>query len=361
MGHAVPDDARRADLLRPLLKLRPGIISNDRLGGDYAGDTNTPEQHIPETGTPGRDWETCMTMNDTWGYKSYDDNWKSPETLIRNLVDIASKGGNYLLNVGPKADGTMPEQSIERLRAVGRWMKVNGQAIYGTTASPTRRPGWGRITTKSAADKTVLYLHVFDWPADGKLPVAVTNEITSCRLLADPDRHCDVKRQDDGLVVTLSGQSPDPICSVVVLTVVGAPKVVVYRTAQQADGQLVLPAGDAELHGGLQIESKDGQPNIGFWVNSDDWIEWAVRLAEPGEFNVVADVAAMGESHLVLQISDRELTVKIPNTGDYAKFQKVELRALRMDQAGPSSVVVRPDKQGWSPVNIRSITLQPIR
>ena len=272
----------RADLLRPLLKLRPGIISNDRLGGDYAGDTNTPEQHIPETGTPGRDWETCMTMNDTWGYKSYDDNWKSPETLIRNLVDIASKGGNYLLNVGPKADGTMPEQSIERLRAVGRWMKVNGQAIYGTTASPTRRPGWGRITTKSADDKTVLYLHVFDWPADGKLPVPVTNEITSCRLLADPDRHCDVKRQDDGLVVTLSGQSPDPICSVVVLTVVGAPKVVVYRTAQQADGQLVLPAGDAELHGGLQIESKDGQPNIGFWVNSDDWIEWAVRLATAG-------------------------------------------------------------------------------
>ena len=108
----------RADMLLPLLKLQPGIITNNRLGGGYEGDTETPEQEIPATGYPGgRDWETCMTMNDTWGFKSYDHNWKSTETLLRNLIDIASKGGNYLLNVGPTSEGLIPEPSVERLKA----------------------------------------------------------------------------------------------------------------------------------------------------------------------------------------------------------------------------------------------------
>jgi hypothetical protein len=122
-----------------------------------------------------------------------------------------------------------------------------------------------------------------------------------------------------------------------------------------------LSASDAELHGGLQIESKDGQSNIGYWIQSDDWIEWGVRIQQPAEFTVVADVATSGESHLVLRIGDRELKADIPNTGDYAKFQMIELGHVQIDQAGPSSVVVRPDKQAWSPVNIRSITLQPVR
>jgi alpha-L-fucosidase len=346
----------RAEPLHALLGLVPGIIANNRLGGDFAGDSDTPEQEIPETGIAGRDWETCMTMNDTWGYKSYDDNWKTPETLIRNLVDIASKGGNYLLNIGPRPDGTIPEVSIERLKTVGRWMKVNGQAIYGTTASPTRKPAWGRITTRAAGDKTVLYLHVFDWPADGKLPVGIENDAVSCRLLADSSRTFQVSHVDERLLVSLTGAAPDPICSVVELTIAGPPKAFAYRVVQADDGAVTLLPADADLHGRLRVESKDGQANIGFWVNTNDWLEWNIQIRQPGDFRVVADVATTGESKL-----EGSVAAKIPNTGDYAKFQEVELGQLRIQKAGTEKFNLRAVQNGWSPVNVRAVRILPLR
>ena len=173
-------DAR--ELYAYLRKLKPQLIINNRIGkgrkgmdglsGEkYAGDFGTPEQQIPATGIPGVDWESCMTMNDTWGFKKNDHNWKSVETLTRNLIDIASKGGNYLLNVGPTAAGEIPAASVERLAGIGQWMKANGESIYATKASPFAKTPWGRCTQKSLDGKTRLYLHVFDWPAGGKLIV----------------------------------------------------------------------------------------------------------------------------------------------------------------------------------------------
>ena len=351
----------RAGLLWPLTRLRPGLITNNRLGGGYPGDTDTPEQHIPATGMPGRDWETCMTMNDTWGYKSYDHNWKPTKTLIRNLVDIASKGGNYLLNVGPKSDGTIPEASIERLQEIGKWMKVNGQAIYGTTACPTRLPAWGRMTTKAGEEATTLYLHVFDWPADGALPVSVTNKPLACHLLADPSRKFQVAQGENGLTVKLTGEAVDPICTVVELRIEGKPNVVVYRVPQKADGSVVLKAADADLHGGLRVESKDNQPNIGYWVAADDWVEWGFRLDEPGAFDVVADVATQGESKLSVQVDDQKLNATIPDTGNYSAFRSIKLGEIKIGQAVQIRSACRPAKEHWSPVNIRSITLKPRR
>ena len=219
----------RAELLLPLIALRPGIITNNRLGGGYKGDTETPEQRIPATGIKGRDWETCMTMNHTWGYKSYDHNRKSTKQLIRNLVDIVSKGGNYLLNIGPKADGTIPQESIDRLKEIGKWMDVHGEAIYATQASPVDRPAWGRVTCKKSpgmrGPTTVLYLHIFDWPTDGQISVPVDNKIVSYQLLTKPDQKIKAERADGKITVDLAGKAPDPICSVVKLTIEGEPKV----------------------------------------------------------------------------------------------------------------------------------------
>jgi len=213
----------RAEKFLPLLDLQPHIIMNNRLGGGIEGDFGTPEQHIPEEGIPGKDWEVCMTMNDTWGYKSYDHNWKSTETLIRNLVDIASKGGNYLLNVGPTAEGLIPEPSVVRLREIGRWMSVYGESIYATTASPIGRPPWGRCTKKETEDGVKLYLHVFDWPSDGRLVVPrLRSKVEAAYLLSDPNKnYLDVKQVEEGVAVSVPKEAPDPIDSVVVLKIEG--------------------------------------------------------------------------------------------------------------------------------------------
>jgi len=202
--------------------LQPRTIINDRLG--IPCDYGTPEQRIPDTGLPGRDWETCMTMNDTWGYRSYDQNWKSSEAMIRQLVDCASKGGNYLLNVGPTALGEFPQASIERLDDIGRWMKVNSESIYGTQASPFAAPSWGKYTQKKLdSGLTRLYLHVFNWPADGKLVVEgleKTQEPMDAFLLADEHRKpIKITVENERLVIQAPPRAPDAIVSVVVVDI----------------------------------------------------------------------------------------------------------------------------------------------
>lgn len=223
-------ESQGKELYNYVLSLQPNIIINNRVGKgrkgmeglskseEYAGDFGTPEQQIPATGLLGVDWETCMTMNDTWGYKSYDKNWKSTEDLLRKLADIASKGGNFLLNVGPTAEGLIPDASVERLAAIGEWMKVNGESIYGTTANPLGELSWGRCTAKPSK----LYLHVFDWPGDGKLTVPnIKYSVKKAYLLADKERRKLTIKQvsDSEVVISLPQDGPDPINSVVVLNV----------------------------------------------------------------------------------------------------------------------------------------------
>lgn len=212
-----------AQKLKDVLKLQPNIITNDRLKRpNFPGDTKTPEQKIPtQEQLDGKDWETCMTMNGSWGYKSWDHNWKSVTTLIRNLVDIASKGGNYLLNIGPKEDGSVPQESIDRLKAIGKWMKVNSGAIYGTHASPLRDLAWGRCTMKEENGHTTLNLFVFDWPADNQLLIpALSNEVLSATLIAG-NKRLKARNENGNVVIELPKEAPDSIASLIQLDVQG--------------------------------------------------------------------------------------------------------------------------------------------
>ena len=254
----------RAEKFLPIISKYPNLITNNRLGGGFQGDTETPEQFVPATGFPGRNWETCMTMNDTWGYKSTDHNWKSPEVIIRTLIDIVSKGGNYLLNVGPTSEGLIPQPSVERLKVVGQWMKTNGEAIYGTTASPFPYLSWGRCTQKG--DK--LYLYVFNWPKDEKLSVPILNKVKKAYLLANQKNTFKVDKLQDKNIIHLNGNAPDNIASVIVLEIEGKPDV------------LPLPAiGKSEkassVKDGTSVENLfDGDPKNKWQPKDEDKDRW---------------------------------------------------------------------------------------
>lgn len=212
-----------ASLLEYCRSLAPGVIVNNRIGGVRPGETPvgpplgdfiTPEQEVPTTGLPGTKWESCLTMNHNWGYSKFDHDWKSVPTLIGLLIETASKGGNLLLNVGPKGDGTVPAECVERLGAIGDWMGINGSAIYGTTATPfTAAPH--PVTVK----ETRLNVFIHNWEASRQFELpGVRDRPRRAFLLSDrANGQLQTSNTSGGLAVTLTDRPPDSIWPVVTL------------------------------------------------------------------------------------------------------------------------------------------------
>jgi len=354
----------RARPFHELVAKYPDLITNNRLGGGYEGDTETPEQHIPATGYPdGRDWETCMTMNDTWGYKSYDNNWKSVETLIRNLVDIVSKGGNYLLNIGPTAEGEIPPESIDRLEAIGAWMRVNGEAIYGTRASPFVRLPWGRATRKETDDGGLLYLHVFHWPEDGRLVVpGLRSPVESAHLLAD-GRELPMRREGEDIVLDLPEAAPDPVSSTIVLRYRGALDVHNRLPGPDGDGRVRLTAEWTDIHNTIRtrahLEGHGASARIEQWDHPEARLTWDFETPTAGTYAVKARVGAGEGGTVELLLGTQRARAEIEASAD-GRIREVALGRITVTNAGRQLLEMRPVRGAWKGSVLYEVVLEPV-
>lgn len=210
-----------AERISNLFNDYPHIITNDRLirrNSRFIGDYKTPEQIIPTVKQlDGTDWETCMTLNDSWGYKKRATTWYSASSILFNLVDIVSKGGNYLLNIAPDGEGAIPEQNRVRLQTIGNWMKKYSESIYGTERVDVAQSHWGRCTQKIDDNgHTYVYLLVTDWPEDGELLFRIYENASKATLLHNGEV-LSFQNSHDGIYINVPKEAPDKYISVIKL------------------------------------------------------------------------------------------------------------------------------------------------
>jgi alpha-L-fucosidase len=276
------------DLVR---KLQPECIISGRLGGGVETDyMSTGDNVIPATVVPG-DWEVPATLNNTWGFKKNDHHWKSPVVLTRLLFDITAKGGNYLLNVGPTAEGLIPHESVDILNEVGDWMKINSESIYGTQPNPFNVEfKWGNITQKPGK----LYLGIFDWPSSDFYLEGLKSKVKKVYLLSDPSKNSlpfksiyNKKLKHNRLKIDLPTNAPDESVSVIVLEIDGRTEVE-HEISQNFDGSILL-------HGALAKGKKNGIPhNLEFtargggaeWKDKNIKLTWNFKVEESGKYKI---------------------------------------------------------------------------
>lgn len=346
--------------------LQPRIITNDRLGEEYAGDHKTFERNGPRYQPEAKYWELCQPISGSWGYRSDDNKFKPIPVLIRNLIDQSSKGGNYLLNVSPTGEGTLRTEAIDRLKAIGSWMGRNSEAIYGTQASPTNdEPNWGRITMKTVDNKGLLYLHVYNWEDGKSLPVSLKNKVEACYLLTDKSRTLKTEIVDGGIQVKLTGNAPDKVASVIVLKLKEMPNALPIKgLGQDEEGKIILPAFRAQYEnlqgpGALYNEALDC---IGSWESETARVYWTFNIDKPGMFKLNAKYSGKEATQITVSFNGESKQVTIPSTGNNPKrFKNAELGIFRADKAGKYEISFMPLAKAWKKINLKEVSVIPTK
>lgn len=350
-------------LYKVTTNLQPAIITNDRLGDEYPGDHKTYERHLPKFKPEAKYWEICQPISASWGYKSSDKDFKSNQTLIRNLVDASSMGGNYLLNVSPTSEGILVPEATERLKAVGRWMKVNSEAIYGTEASPCGKPDWGYITMKSNDEETTLYLHVFNWQENAELPIEIRNDASSCYLLTDESRKLRTEYKDGRLTVKITGQAPDSVASVIVLKLTEKPDVIPPKPfGQNKEGLVVFDNERAQFQNlqGPSARYNSSKDCIGKWNSENAIVYWNFQIENPGMFHIQAENAGKNNSEFTVELNGQTKNVRIAATEHDDDFRTLEIGKFNIEKPGSYKILFKPVAGNWNAFNFRNVVMRPL-
>lgn len=338
------DTAEHTRQFRDIVRsLQPSCLINGRIGG-YGQDLMGDYQDMNDNGIPNDGlqeyWEAPQTLNTTWGYSKFDQQWKTPGDVIHRLVEIVGKGGNYLLNVGPMADGTIPQPSVSTLQQVGTWMRANGESIYGTSASPLQPQPWGRTTVK--ADK--VYLHVFSWPADGRLPITgLKNNILAAYPLTNPGARLKVSQVHETSMVSTPPTPLDRIDSVLVLELDGAPRVDPPIIVQGTETPFELDYMQA-VTGGKAVKrfNREGKFHIARWTGPGDFVEWHLLVSQSGGYHVRIRYAASKTAKYVVTVAGRKLTASVTPTGEAFSYKTFYLGTISFARSGPYTVRIEP-------------------
>lgn len=365
-----PDQAR--ELVDLVHEYQPDCLVNSRVGIGVDVDYHSlGDCEIPAFGT-GVDWETPMTICDWWGYNTMAGNeYRSVGELIHQLVDIASRGGNYLLNVGPDATGTIPMEAQDRLRSVGEWMKLNQEAVYGTKASPfPMQPTWGRITAKGDA----LYLHVYHWQSQISLS-GLKNKISRITLLADPDRPIAWSQTDAGslgytnLNIELDGAAPDAYDSVLRLQFAGELAIIEQIIADD-QGMFELAASQAQIHSSAELpQASTTITGLAMnWLETADWFSWQILCGKPGDYDLTLTFQAGFhglwdfDHELVAAIDGEELVYTVPDTGEARRSYQIrafQAGRIRINTPGQHTVTLRA--RNISKINRQGVQLASVQ
>ena len=312
-------------------------------------------------------WEECQGVGASFGYNRNEgpQDYKTTKQLLQLLINCVSGGGNLLLDIGPDADGTIPQIMQDRLLDMGKWLKANGESIHGASAGPLRNLPWGRSTAKPGT----LYLHVYQWPQNGELEVpGLDAKVTGACLLADAQRApLAVRKNERGtLAVAVPREAPDPNVNVIVVKYEGEIQASEGRpAAQAADGTIALRAADATIHGDTaRYESDGGKDNIGYWTDAADTVSWKLAVVKPGEFDVeiayACDKGSGGGEFTIAVEGGQPLSGTVKETGSWTQFTTERLGTLKLDKAGQFTLTVKPTKKpGLALMNLKAITLRP--
>ena len=333
-------------ILKAIREVDNQVVVNGRLArssevsfGDYKNTADRPLEFYPVTG----DWEAIPTTNESYGYHKFDNSHKPVGSFVQLLAKAASRGGNLLMNIGPKGDGAFDSKDLTILQGIGAWMQKNGESIYGSVASPLPLQSWGVSTLKG----NTLYLHVFNWPADNKLYVGgLQSGFGKVYLLANKKVVTVSRVNENDVVIDLPVKMPDTMNTVIAVELKEPLKTDSVRVLSANISEHRLLAFDAELHGEKMSygDGKTGKYYVQNWKSNNQWLSWTFRTTKPATFTVNMKYLA-GEGNggtFVLQTGNHSTEIKITGSGSDTKVVTLENMDTIELPAGTHQLIIKP-------------------